>query len=93
MPPKLAAAKAELADCRICPRNCGVNRLKDELGVCNIGDKARRQSPPNRPLLSCAAKDALLPGLGPACQLSCAACWKHLPPAGITEHTGRQLHV
>jgi hypothetical protein len=40
MPAKLAAAQAELADCRACPRDCGVNRLQDELGMCKVGRKA-----------------------------------------------------
>eukprot|EP00775_Hariotina_reticulata_P007293 gene7293-7506_t len=32
-------SRQELADCRVCPRNCGVNRLQDELGVCGVGRK------------------------------------------------------
>jgi putative pyruvate formate lyase activating enzyme len=28
---------AELENCHICPRDCGVNRLKDETAVCNSG--------------------------------------------------------
>jgi putative pyruvate formate lyase activating enzyme len=34
---KVAAAREELADCRACPRDCGVNRLGDERGVCHTG--------------------------------------------------------
>jgi putative pyruvate formate lyase activating enzyme len=34
---RLAAALEELADCRACPRNCGVNRLKNETRVCHTG--------------------------------------------------------
>ncbi len=34
---KVEAALAELADCRICPRDCGVDRLADETGVCHSG--------------------------------------------------------
>ena len=30
-----------LAPCRLCPRNCGVNRLKGERGFCKTGRKAR----------------------------------------------------
>jgi len=26
-----------LESCKVCPKNCGVNRIKDELGACNIG--------------------------------------------------------
>jgi putative pyruvate formate lyase activating enzyme len=29
-----------LANCRLCPRKCGVNRLKGETGYCGIGAKA-----------------------------------------------------
>ncbi|MFH1653725.1 MAG: radical SAM protein [Pseudomonadota bacterium] len=32
---------AELANCKLCPRECGVNRLNDEKGVCNTGRFAR----------------------------------------------------
>ncbi len=34
------AARKELEDCRACPRDCGVNRMKDETKVCNIGRHA-----------------------------------------------------
>ncbi len=34
---KVEAALEELADCRACPRDCGVNRLLDEKGVCHTG--------------------------------------------------------
>ncbi len=37
---KVEAAVAELADCRICPRDCGVDRLADETGVCHSGRHA-----------------------------------------------------
>ena len=37
-----AQAAAELlADCRLCPRQCGVNRLADEEGVCRTGSMAK----------------------------------------------------
>ena len=29
-----------LSCCRLCPRNCGVNRLREERGVCNTGSRA-----------------------------------------------------
>ena len=38
---KLEAARAELADCRACPRDCGVDRLAGEAGVCHVGRYAR----------------------------------------------------
>lgn len=34
-------ALARLESCEICPRSCGVNRLKDERGFCRIGRLAR----------------------------------------------------
>jgi putative pyruvate formate lyase activating enzyme len=32
---------ASLENCQICPRNCGVNRLKNESGFCRMGRKAK----------------------------------------------------
>ena len=34
------AARAELADCRACPRNCGCNRMRDERRACHTGRHA-----------------------------------------------------
>ncbi len=34
---KVERARDELADCKACPRDCGVNRLQDEKGVCHTG--------------------------------------------------------
>ena len=34
---KVESALEELADCRACPRDCGVNRLLDEKGICHTG--------------------------------------------------------
>lgn len=31
----------ELKQCRLCPRNCGVNRLKGERGYCGAGDRLK----------------------------------------------------
>ncbi len=38
---KVDRALAELADCRACPRDCGVDRLADDDGVCHVGRHAR----------------------------------------------------
>ena len=38
--PKVEQALRELEECRICPRNCRVNRLKDEQRVCHTGRHA-----------------------------------------------------
>jgi putative pyruvate formate lyase activating enzyme len=37
-------ALAELADCHVCPRDCGINRLEDKTAVCKIGRYARVSS-------------------------------------------------
>lgn len=37
---KLEKALDMLSSCRMCPRNCGVNRMKDERGACGIGRNA-----------------------------------------------------
>src|SRR5918995_5909486 len=37
---KVESAHRELEDCRACPRDCGVNRMQDELGTCNTGRHA-----------------------------------------------------
>jgi putative pyruvate formate lyase activating enzyme len=37
---RVEGALAELAECRACPRNCGVNRLENEMKVCNTGRHA-----------------------------------------------------
>ncbi len=34
---KVEEAREELRVCRLCPRNCDVNRLADEKGVCRTG--------------------------------------------------------
>ncbi len=34
---KVEAARTELADCRACPRDCGIDRLRDEKAVCHTG--------------------------------------------------------
>jgi len=44
LPDRLAAARRELEECRACPRDCGVNRLEGEPGVCAIGRHARVSS-------------------------------------------------
>ncbi len=31
--------RASLSECRLCPRRCGVNRLKGEVGYCGLNDK------------------------------------------------------
>lgn len=37
---RVARARERLADCRVCPRHCGVNRPGGELGTCLVGAKA-----------------------------------------------------
>jgi putative pyruvate formate lyase activating enzyme len=38
---RIEKALAILEECRLCPRNCGVNRLQGETGFCETGRKAR----------------------------------------------------
>jgi putative pyruvate formate lyase activating enzyme len=38
---RVVDARAELASCRACPRNCGIDRLKDVTRFCNTGRHAR----------------------------------------------------
>ncbi len=38
---RVARALAGLGDCRLCPRNCGVDRLAGRKGVCRTGRQAR----------------------------------------------------
>jgi putative pyruvate formate lyase activating enzyme len=44
LPRRAAEAAAGLADCRFCPRACGVNRLEGLEGVCRIGRQAHVSS-------------------------------------------------
>jgi len=37
MPARLEKALRELEECRVCPRNCGVNRLNNQTRACNTG--------------------------------------------------------
>jgi len=41
---RVETARAMLADCRLCPRECGVNRLEGETGTCGAGAAARVSS-------------------------------------------------
>lgn len=38
------AAREQLAACRLCPRQCGANRLNDQCGQCGVGRLARVSS-------------------------------------------------
>jgi len=38
---RIEEALALMEECRLCPRECGVNRLEDERGFCNTGRRAR----------------------------------------------------
>jgi len=41
---RIEALWAKLESCDICPHKCGVNRLKDEKGICKTGEKAKVSS-------------------------------------------------
>lgn len=49
---KTEKALEELADCKACPRDCGVNRLLDERGVCHVSSIAPFSLPPVQALIS-----------------------------------------
>lgn len=72
----MPAAMELLADCRLCPRNCGVNRLAGETGFCRI---------PAEPIVSSAGphfgEESVLVGYGGSgtiffagCNLGCVFC-------------------
>jgi putative pyruvate formate lyase activating enzyme len=44
LPDRVARARAELACCTACPRNCRINRLADETKMCHTGRHARVSS-------------------------------------------------
>jgi len=37
---RVGEAYRALGECRLCPRDCGINRLKDEQGFCHVGKTA-----------------------------------------------------
>lgn len=37
---RIAKSREILSACKLCPRNCGVNRLEGERGMCRIGERA-----------------------------------------------------
>lgn len=37
---RIEAARALLAECRVCPRRCGADRLNNETGICRTGARA-----------------------------------------------------
>ncbi len=39
-PEKISRARALLKNCGVCPRECGVNRLEGETGLCGLGARA-----------------------------------------------------
>jgi putative pyruvate formate lyase activating enzyme len=41
---RIQRALSLLESCSLCPRDCGINRLKDEKGFCNTGRRARLAS-------------------------------------------------
>ena len=38
---RLDVLRQELGECRLCPRRCGVNRLRGEKGFCKLDEKVR----------------------------------------------------
>lgn len=73
---KVELARRELKNCRICGRNCGVNRLAGEKGVCGLGAESTVaecfvhvvEEPPINPSLNINLR---------GCGLQCRFCQKH----------------
>jgi putative pyruvate formate lyase activating enzyme len=92
---KVEAARRELAHCLACPRDCGVNRLLDERGVCHVGRHALVASA----FAHFGEEDCLRGSRGSGtiffsfCNLKCVFCqnWDiSQAPAG-TERTAEQI--
>jgi putative pyruvate formate lyase activating enzyme len=73
---KVETARAELARCLACPRDCGVNRLDGDTGVCRVGRWARISS-----VFPHFGEEACLRGSGgsgtiffSSCNLRCVFC-------------------
>ena len=79
MPDYIAQLRQLLADCRLCPRRCGVDRTADELGACGIGQTAVVAS-----AMAHFGEEPVLVGAGGSgaiffagCNLSCVSCQNH----------------
>ena len=84
-----------MADCRICPRECGVNRFEGELGFCSTGRKAKVASynahfGEEAPLVGTGGSGTIFFSL---CNLSCAFCqnWDTSQQLSGDEVTPEQL--
>ncbi len=84
IPAALAEAAGLMRRCRLCPRDCGVNRAAGELGYCRLDDQARCF----REMLHPAEEAELSPShqvYFAGCNLRCAFCtvaeWNHEPGA------------
>ena len=73
------ALEARLASCDICPRNCGVNRMKGELGFCHSGalpivDTVCRHLGEEPPISGTRGSGTVFFG---NCNLRCVYCQNH----------------
>ena len=89
---KIELAKRALQECRLCGRNCGVDRLSGEKGVCGLGT----DSIVGEYFVHIAEEAAVNPSLNinlRGCGLKCRFCqqYKLLKPAGAGEPLERGL--
>lgn len=80
----------ELSSCTLCPRNCGVNRLEDEKGICKTGRKAMVSSysahfGEEKPLSGCYGSGTIF---FTNCNLLCNFCQNY-----DISHLGRGVEV
>jgi putative pyruvate formate lyase activating enzyme len=92
---KVAIARAELTECRACPRDCGVDRTRDGTVLCHVGRNARVASAfPHH------GEEACLRGRSGSgtiffsyCNLRCVFCqnWDISQAAAGTEGTANEV--
>ena len=95
---RIARAMAGLADCCLCPRDCRVNRLEEERGVCRTGRRAMVASymphfGEERPLVGSGGSGTIFFS---RCNLLCVFCQNHEishPVAGTAEGAGEGVEV
>lgn len=89
-------ALAALQECRLCPRNCGVDRTRGELGFCQVGRRVRVDSAAphfgeESPLVGEHGSGAVFFA---GCNLHCVFCQNYeisQCPASVAETTAQEL--
>jgi putative pyruvate formate lyase activating enzyme len=99
---RIEKARALLEHCTVCPRRCGVNRLKGEQGFCGVGDKPKVASfnvhPGEEPPISGSRGSGTIFFSG--CNLRCRYCQnfpisqlRHGKEVSLQELAGMMLHL